>query len=56
MASGVVNFLNDVVTWTNNINDIDGAQFFQIRFSFINNISTGLNAELGALGFAFDIP
>ena len=40
-------------SWTDDIGSIDGAQFFQMRFSFINDIDTGLNAELSAVGIAF---
>jgi hypothetical protein len=41
------------VTWKNDIADIKGARYFQMRFTFINNIDTGVNAELSAVGVAF---
>ena len=53
ISIGEVNFLNDVAIWTRDIDDIDGAQYFQVRISFINNISTGLHAEMAGIGFPF---
>ena len=58
-ANGVINravnpvFVGDGPIWTANIDDIDGASLFQLRFSFINNIETGLSPELTSLGFSF---
>ena len=39
--------------WQDQISDIDGASFFQLRITFVNNIATGLNPELSAIGLAF---
>ncbi len=39
--------------WKDQISDIDGAQFFQMRITFVNDIDTGLNGELSAIGIAF---
>lgn len=40
-------------TWKSDISTIDGAQYLQMRISFFNNIATGLNAELSAIGIAY---
>jgi len=50
---GQVTYLKDDAGWTNDVRNLNGARFLQLRFSFINNIQTGLNAELSALGVAF---
>jgi hypothetical protein len=52
-AGVTATFHNGVSTWTNDINAVDGAKFLQMRFSFINNLATSLNAELSAVGVAF---
>jgi len=49
-----VEFLNSNSTWTSDINDIDGARFLQMRFSFFNNIDSGLSPTLSAVGVAFE--
>ena len=41
-------------TWKGDIDDVDGAAFFQVRMTFINNVASGLSAELSALGFSFE--
>ncbi len=40
--------------WTNDVSGIDGARYFQIRISFVNNISTGRHPELSSVGIAFE--
>jgi hypothetical protein len=50
---GEISFVGTEGTWTDDINVIDQSRFFQIRISFVNNIETGRNPELSALGFAF---
>ncbi len=47
------NYFNGVSTWTGNINALDGAKFIQLRLTFVNNLQTGLAAELSALGIPF---
>ena len=47
-----VTFFGDA-TWKSDISTLDGAQFLQMRISFFNNIATGLNAELSAIGVAY---
>lgn len=51
---GQVQFLNGVDTWLSDIRNASGARYYQTRISFINNIQTGLNAELSAIGIAFE--
>ena len=41
-------------TWANVIDDIDTARFFQIRVTFLGNTTTLLNAELSAIGIAYE--
>jgi len=50
---GRVAFLNDVNTWLPDINLIDGAQFVQMRVTFLSNIETGLSPVLSAIGVAY---
>ncbi len=50
---GTIRFVNDTPTWSRDIHTIDGARFFQIRMTFFNNIESGQNPELRALGFAY---
>jgi hypothetical protein len=53
LGDGQVTFFQDVATWTDDIRDLDGARYFQIRLSFFNNIESGQNAELDSLGLAW---
>jgi len=39
--------------WQSSINRLNGSRYFQLRFTFINDIGSGLNAELSAVGVAF---
>lgn len=39
--------------WKSSIAQIDGARFFQMRFTFVSNTETQLVASLSALGIAF---
>jgi hypothetical protein len=52
ITQGTVTFFNGVATWADEIGQVDGAQYVQMRLSFINNIDTLLNAELSAIGLA----
>ena len=45
----VVTFLGGT-TWRSSISQIDGARFFQMRFTFVSNTETGLSPTLSALG------
>ena len=49
-----VTFHDNVSSWTDDITDLDGARYFQIRYSFFSNIETGLLAELSSLAFAYE--
>ena len=42
-------------TWSDSIDDIDGASFFQFRITFIGDPTTLISAELSGLGFAFQV-
>ncbi len=48
-----VNFLNGIGSWANDPFDVNGAQYIQARFTFLNNIDTGLSPTLSGLGLAF---
>ncbi len=51
--SNSITFLNDVRTWTDDIEDVSGAPYIQVRVTFVNNLDTGLNPELSAIGIPF---
>lgn len=40
--------------WSSDITSLDGAQFLQLRLSFVNDVAGGLAAELDSLGWAFE--
>ncbi len=50
---GSVSFLDGVATWRGDTEALDGAQFFQMRITFVNNIQTGLSPVLSAIGVAY---
>jgi len=52
-SGGTVNFMGGN-TWKPSISQIDGARFFQMRFTFISNTETMLTPTLSALGVAFE--
>lgn len=49
-----VQFFRDDATWHAAIEDLDGAQYFQVRFTFVNDLQAGITPELTALGIAFE--
>ncbi|MSR60814.1 MAG: hypothetical protein EXS08_00010 [Planctomycetes bacterium] len=49
----VVRYMNNVRTWTNNINAVDGARYLQLRISFLSSIDSGLSPDLDAIGLPF---
>jgi hypothetical protein len=51
--TGTVSFLNGVGTWTDDIDDLDGARYLQVRLTFQGNVTSGASATLSALGLAF---
>lgn len=50
---GSVFFVNDVNSWSADIDTIDTARYFQLRITFVSNIQTGLSPELSAIGIPF---
>ena len=50
---GQVQYVNGNGTWASDIDTVDGAQYVQMRITFVNNIETGLNSELSAIGIAY---
>ncbi|MCH2103527.1 MAG: hypothetical protein MK297_05870 [Planctomycetes bacterium] len=52
-SPGTINFQNGDSGWKNDISEIDGAQFFQLRLTFISNAATDRTPWLSTLGFAY---
>jgi len=50
---GGVTFVTGNSSWVRDIDDIDGAQYLQMRVTFVNNIETGLNPELSAIAIPY---
>jgi len=48
-------FHRDDPTWKPRIQDIDGARFLQLRFTFLSNTDADLSPELSAVGIAYQI-
>ncbi len=48
---GTVIYLNNDAGWKSNMDDIDGASFFQVRITFLNNVESQQVARLKAMGF-----
>ena len=53
IATGTVNFLNGVGTWTDDITTLSGARYLQVRMTFVGDTATFATAELTALGVPF---
>jgi len=51
---GEVLFFQDDATWHARLGDLDGAAYFQIRFTFVNDPEAEVTPELSALGVAFE--
>jgi len=51
---GQVIFWNNIRTWTDNIDDIDGANYLQLRITFVNNVESGESPEIDAIGIPID--
>ncbi|MAB79890.1 MAG: hypothetical protein CMJ89_11105 [Planctomycetes bacterium] len=51
---GTVFYLDDVRTWTEDIDLLDTANFLQLRITFINNIESGESPEIDAIGIPID--
>jgi hypothetical protein len=52
-GAGTINFLNGDSSWKNNIAEINSAQFFQVRMTFISNAATNQTPWLSTLAFAY---
>jgi hypothetical protein len=50
---GTINFLNGDSSWKNSIAEINSAQFFQVRMTFISNAATNQTPWLSTLAFAY---
>lgn len=50
---GTVQFHGDR-TWKSDVSALDGATFVQVRFTFLNNVDSGLSPELDSFGLAFE--
>jgi hypothetical protein len=51
---GDVQFFRGDPTWHADLTELDGAQYFQVRFTFVNDLGAGVTAELSALGIAWE--
>ncbi len=43
-------------TWTDDLDDIDGLQWSQIRMTFVGNTVSGLTPSLSGIGMAYNLP
>jgi len=50
---GSIDYATGNDLWIDDIDTIDGAQFLQMRITFLNNILTGLNPELSAIAITY---
>jgi hypothetical protein len=53
-GTGNVFFHGNDATWHSRIEEIDGAQFIQVRFSFVNDLAAEVTPVLSALGIAYE--
>lgn len=51
--AGEVAYSTGNAAWVADIDSIDGAQYLQMRVTFVNNILTGLNPELSAIAIPY---
>ncbi len=47
------NSSSKIAPWQSSVNDVDGGQYIQVRFTMIGNTETGLTPELSAFGLPF---
>jgi hypothetical protein len=52
-GTGTPHFLNGDATWHTSLPAFHGAQYFQVRVTFVSNADTLLTPSLSALGFAY---
>jgi hypothetical protein len=50
---GAVAFLNNTRTWQDEIHDVDGARYLQLRLTFLSSTDSGLSPELDAMALAY---
>lgn len=50
---GTVHFVRPDNTWVSDIGEVDGARYLQLRFSFFNDIDSGLSPVCSAVGVAY---
>jgi Bacterial Ig-like domain len=53
LLNGAPLYLNGVSSWTDDIHQIVGARYFQVRVTFVGNAATNETASLSGLGFAW---
>ncbi|MAB78095.1 MAG: hypothetical protein CMJ89_01970 [Planctomycetes bacterium] len=53
LSPNLVDFHGGSDAWTENIDEIDGARFLQMRLTFVNNIDSGEIPSLSALGIPY---
>jgi hypothetical protein len=46
-------FVGDPYAWHDDIDDLDGAHFVQLRITFANDIQSGFSPSLDGLAIAF---
>ena len=54
LEDGFVHFHGGVDEWTETVEDLDGARYFQMRLTFENDIEAGLSPTLSSLGIAVE--
>ncbi len=54
ITQGQVLFASGDNSWTSNISEVVGARYIQVRFSFENNIESGLSPTLDAMVLGFE--
>jgi hypothetical protein len=52
-TNGTIQYVNGDDTWLPTIDHVDTGRYLQLRFSFFNNIDSGLSAKCSAYGVAF---
>ena len=50
---GEVDYVTASAAWEADVDAVDGAQYLQMRITFLNNILTGLNPELSAIAITY---
>jgi len=53
LKEGNAVYPDGIGAWSDDIDDVDGLRFLQVRITFLNNVDTGLSPELDSLAFPF---